>query len=114
MNENSQQPSENNEAANSSAASEGAGNKETVQNPDVSESPTPIAEKSNQSPLTERETQVLILADQGYSNKEIAQNLSIAENTVEVHLKQINCKLGTKNRRRASTKARENGWLQGK
>ena len=62
-------------------------------------------------PLTERELDVLKLIAEGLTNKEIATQLYISLNTVKVHTRNINGKLGVKNRMQAAAKARAIGIL---
>ena len=62
-------------------------------------------------PLSERELEVLQLIAEGYSNREIAQRLYISLNTVKVHTRNINGKLGVNSRMQATVKARDLGLL---
>jgi LuxR family transcriptional regulator, maltose regulon positive regulatory protein len=57
--------------------------------------------------LSERELEVLQLIAEGYSNREIANKLYISLNTVKVHTRNINGKLGVNSRMQAAIKARE-------
>jgi len=66
----------------------------------------PVSPMADDSPLTERERQVLELVAQGQTNKEIAASLSIAENTVRAHLRNILDKLHVHNRLQAAALAR--------
>lgn len=58
-------------------------------------------------PLTTREIEVLGCLQNGKSNAEIAAELFVSPNTLRTHLKNINRKLGTSNRRDATRRARE-------
>ena len=62
-------------------------------------------------PLSEREIDVLQLVAEGLTNKEIATRLYISINTVKVHSRNINGKLGVKNRMQAAARARALGIL---
>jgi two-component system response regulator DesR len=64
-----------------------------------------------QTPLSERERNVLVLAEQGRSNKEIADELSLSPGTVRNYLHEAAQKLGAGNRIEATRIARANGWL---
>lgn len=66
----------------------------------------PVSPMADDSPLTDRERQVLELVAQGQTNKEIAASLSIAENTVRAHLRNILDKLHVHNRLQAAALAR--------
>jgi len=72
----------------------------------LSTSPQPLIE-----PLSERELEVLQLITEGLTNPEIASRLYISLNTVKVHTRNINGKLGVNNRMQASVKARSLGIL---
>ncbi len=61
--------------------------------------------------LSEREQEVLEQLVQGASNKVIASNLFISPNTVKVHLRNINTKLGASSRTEASRIALEKGLV---
>jgi LuxR family maltose regulon positive regulatory protein len=62
-------------------------------------------------PLSEREIEVLQLISEGLTNPEIASRLFLALNTVKVHTRNINGKLGVHNRTLAVTKGRALGIL---
>jgi LuxR family maltose regulon positive regulatory protein len=62
-------------------------------------------------PLSEREIEVLQLIAEGFTNQEIATQLYISLNTVKVHTRNINGKLGAKNRTGAVVRARTLGIL---
>ena len=62
-------------------------------------------------PLSEREIEVLQLIAEGLSNREIATRLYISLNTVKVHTRNINGKLGVNNRTKAVARARNLGIL---
>ena len=64
-----------------------------------------------QSPLTERERQVLAEAESGASTAAIAQALKLSEGTVRNYLSEAIGKLGAGGRVEAARAAREKGWL---
>ena len=61
--------------------------------------------------LSEREIEVLQLVAEGLTNKEIAAKLFLSQNTVKVHTRNINSKLGVNSRAKAVVKARALGIL---
>ncbi|MBU4465202.1 MAG: response regulator transcription factor [Actinobacteria bacterium] len=75
--------------------------------------PTLAAESLAQgdSPLTERETDVLSIARTGGSNADIARILHLSEGTVRNHLSAAIGKTGGRNRADAARVAEQNGWL---
>jgi DNA-binding NarL/FixJ family response regulator len=62
-----------------------------------------------QSPLTQRETEVIQHLAQGKTNREIADVLTIAPGTVKVHVERIIAKLGVSDRTQAAVRAIELG-----
>jgi LuxR family maltose regulon positive regulatory protein len=62
-------------------------------------------------PLSEREIEVLQLIAEGLTSREIAARLYLSPNTVKVHSRNINSKLGVNNRVKAVIKARTLGIL---
>jgi LuxR family maltose regulon positive regulatory protein len=62
-------------------------------------------------PLSEREIEVLQLISEGLSNQEIATRLYLSLNTVKVHTRNINGKLGVSSRTKAVARARALGSL---
>lgn len=73
--------------------------------------PTPTATLYRQnpdSPLNQRELEVVTCLENGLSNKEIASKLFISVNTVKWHLKNINSKLGTTSRLGVTAMFRQN------
>jgi DNA-binding NarL/FixJ family response regulator len=66
---------------------------------------------SSPTPLSPRETQVLVLVAEGCSNREIGLRLFVGEATVKTHLQHVFEKLGVGDRTRAVTLAMERGWL---
>jgi two-component system response regulator DesR len=64
-----------------------------------------------QSPLTERETEVLRLAAEGSEAKEIASALHLSSGTVRNYLTTVVTKLNARNRVDAIRIARDAGWL---
>jgi DNA-binding NarL/FixJ family response regulator len=71
----------------------------------------PVQTPPNQSPLSEREKQILKMVALGASNKEIAEELVIAEGTVKNHLSNIFDKLEARDRMQAVLKSREMGII---
>ena len=63
------------------------------------------------SPLTERETDVLAAARSGGSVADLARILHLSEGTVRNHLSAVIGKTGARNRADAARIAEQNGWL---
>ena len=63
------------------------------------------------SPLSTRETDVLIAIRQGNSSGEVASQLHLSEGTVRNHLSSAIGKTGARNASEAARIAAENGWL---
>ena len=63
------------------------------------------------SPLTERETDVLAAARSGGSIADLARILHLSEGTVRNHLSAVIGKTGARNRADAARIAEQNGWL---
>jgi two-component system response regulator DesR len=63
------------------------------------------------SPLSPRETDVLIALRQGSSSAEVANQLHLSEGTVRNHLSSAIGKTGARNAPEAARIAAENGWL---
>lgn len=63
-------------------------------------------------PLSGREREVLHLLDTDMTNMEIAERLFISVNTVKTHIKSINGKLNTANRKEAVLRSRDLGLLR--
>ena len=63
------------------------------------------------SPLTERETEVLNLLSKGLANKQIAAELGISEHTVKFHVSSIYEKLNVTNRTEAVRAGLRGGWI---
>ena len=70
-----------------------------------------IDEHQHDTPLSERESQVLRLVSSGLANWEIARRLSLAEGTVKNHLAQILEKLGAEDRTHAVVLAMRRGAI---
>jgi LuxR family maltose regulon positive regulatory protein len=62
-------------------------------------------------PLSEREIEVLQFIAKGLTNQEIASRLYLSLNTVKVHTRNINRKLGVHNRTQAAARAKALGIL---
>ncbi len=73
----------------------------------LSSDESPLAE----SPLSEREQEVMRLLAQGLRDREIAQALFISERTVKFHSQNMLTKLGVKTRIQAVFEAMRQGWL---
>lgn len=75
--------------------------------------PTLAAESlaAGPSPLSGRETDVLIAVRQGNSSAEVASQLHLSEGTVRNHLSSAIGKTGARNASEAARIAAENGWL---
>ncbi len=63
------------------------------------------------SPLTERETEVLNYLSRGLANKQIAVKLGISEHTVKFHVSSIYQKLNVTNRTEAVREGLRGGWI---
>lgn len=68
--------------------------------------------KTSDSPLTSRESEILIYVSQGFTNREIAGALGISEKTIEFHLKSILSKTEASTRAEAVTNAFKLKWLR--
>jgi DNA-binding NarL/FixJ family response regulator len=64
-----------------------------------------------QSPLTEREAEVLDMLAKGLANKQIASALGISEHTVKFHVSSIYTKLNVSNRTEAVREGLRGGWV---
>lgn len=64
-----------------------------------------------QSPLTEREAEVLDMLAKGLANKQIAAALGISEHTVKFHVSSIYAKLNVSNRTEAVREGLRGGWV---
>ena len=71
----------------------------------------PTRSSQGDSPLTERESDVLSTARTGGSIADIARILHLSEGTVRNHLSSAIGKTGGRNRADAARIAEENGWL---
>jgi len=66
---------------------------------------------SHQSPLTERELDVLRWTAHGKTSSEISQLLSLSEHTVNFHIRNVIAKLHATNKTAAAVRAALLGWL---
>jgi len=73
---------------------------------------TTPSQSNNDSPLTDRELEVLQAASLGERNKEIAYKLNISERTVKAHLTSIYNKFGVDSRAAAVAIATQKGFLK--
>ena len=64
-----------------------------------------------ESPLTERETEILRVAGHGATARAIGEQLFLSPGTVRNHLSSAMAKLNTSNRQEAIRIAADNGWL---
>lgn len=69
------------------------------------------ADRPGDTPLTDRESQVMLRVAQGFSNKEIAAQLEISVKTVETHKLRSMEKLGLRSRAEVVRFALHRGWL---
>ncbi|MDC3414035.1 response regulator transcription factor [Aquibacillus sp. 3ASR75-11] len=69
-------------------------------------------ENENESPLTEREEQVIKLIADGKNTKEIASELFLTNGTVRNYVSIILDKLGVSNRIEAISRFKEKGWFK--
>ncbi|MBX9771782.1 MAG: response regulator transcription factor [Candidatus Obscuribacterales bacterium] len=69
------------------------------------------AEKSDHSPLSQREISVLSLIVAGLSNQEIAERLTLSVETVKTHVRHIMEKLAVHDRTQAAVKALRQGLV---
>jgi LuxR family maltose regulon positive regulatory protein len=72
---------------------------------------TPDTKLEKPNTLSKREMDVLMMLSSGISNAEISERLFISIDTVKSHLKSINVKLDTVDRKHAVEKARELGLI---
>jgi DNA-binding NarL/FixJ family response regulator len=68
-------------------------------------------DQASDSPLTEREREVLQLMAEGKENAEIAEQLVVTERTVKFHVGNIYAKLGVTSRTAAVVKAIQQDWV---
>ncbi len=73
-----------------------------------------IPVQSGESPLTEREVEVLRMICKGISRAEIAQTMHISENTVYRHIQNITGKMGFERTSELVAHVVLNGWLNPK
>jgi DNA-binding CsgD family transcriptional regulator len=62
--------------------------------------------------ISDRELEILQLVATGATNQQIAQQLHISTNTVKVHLRNINSKIGAASRTEATLYALRRGWVK--
>jgi LuxR family maltose regulon positive regulatory protein len=78
----------------------------TAESEQTSPSETKVPSSELIEPLSEREIEVLQLIADGLTNQEIADKLYLSLNTVKVHTRNINGKLGVNSRMQATVRAR--------
>ena len=85
-----------------------------LQLPFVEKTVPDVADKNAiaQSPLSEREQEVIELLVQGLRDREISERLYISERTVKFHVKKMLKKLEVKSRIQGVFKATQQGWLR--
>ena len=66
---------------------------------------------ADDSPLTEREVEVLGMLLRGLANKQIAAELALSEHTVKFHVSSIYRKLNVANRTEAVREGLRHGWI---
>ncbi len=76
------------------------------------DSPRAVATAANDTPLTQREQEILALMAHGQSNQEIAQQLHITTGTVRVHVHAILQKLDVRDRTQAAIFALQQGFVK--
>ena len=64
-----------------------------------------------ESPLTARETEVLLLAAEGRSAPEVARSLHLSPGAIRNYLSAASAKLGARNRSEAIRTATDKGWI---
>ena len=79
--------------------------------PDAVDDAGPTTLAATSEPLTRQEVRVLQLLAEGYSNGAMASKLFISDSTVRTHLRNINAKLGARNRTQAVAYARRLGVM---
>lgn len=91
---------------------------ETLLKPDIvsrmlalQSAPKPASTNQTDSPLTEREHEVLLSIARGERNKEVAHNLGITERTVKAHLQSIYQKFNVDSRAAAVAVGAQKGLL---
>ncbi len=72
---------------------------------------SPNVDTAVQSPLTDREEEVLALLSRGMANKQIAASLGISEHTIKFHVSSIYSKLNVTNRTEAVREGLRGGWI---
>lgn len=68
-------------------------------------------ESVDKSPLTKRESEILLHVSQGFTNREIASALNLSEKTIEFHMSSVFVKTEASSRAEAVTNALKNKWL---
>jgi len=79
--------------------------------PDIARRVTQYFHPKNDSPLSEREMEVLELLCNGHNYTAVAEKLFISGHTVRAHIKNIYRKLQVSSRAEAVSKALKNRWL---
>ncbi len=68
--------------------------------------------RTDASPLTPREREIVVLVAQGLTSRQIAEQLVVTERTVDTHLEHVRDKLGVRSRAQITAWAAASGILE--